>query len=46
MKLNANESEANLGSNFASQNDIDWHKVSVVAKKSVPWVGLIFIFCM
>lgn len=46
MKLNANESEANLGSNFANQNDIDWHKVKVVAKKSMPWVGLIFIFCI
>ena len=46
MKLNAHESEANLGSNFANQNDVDWHKVKVVAKKSMPWVGLILIICL
>ena len=46
MKLNVHESEANLSSNFTYQNDIDWHKVRVVARKSTPWVGLILIICI
>ena len=45
MKLNDNDSEATLSSNFANRNDIDWHKLKVVAKKSMPWVGLILIIC-
>ena len=46
MKLNINESEVNLRSNLADNNDIDWHKVSVVAKKSLPWISLILIICI
>lgn len=45
MKLNTIDSELNL-SGPADHNDIDWHKVNVVAKKSLPWIGLIFIVCI
>ena len=46
MKLNINESEVNLGSNIAGQNDIDWYKVRLVVNKSLPWIGLILIVCL
>jgi tyrosine-protein kinase Etk/Wzc len=46
MKLNANDSEATLSSNFAGHNDIDWHKLKVVANKSMPWIGLFLIICL
>lgn len=46
MKLNTNDSEASFGSNFTNNSDVDWHKVRAVAKKSMPWVGLILIICL
>ena len=46
MKLNINDSEVNLGSNVTDHNDIDWHKLQVVAGKSLPWIGLILVFCL
>jgi len=46
MKLNINESEVNLSSNLTDHNDIDWHKLRVVSRKSLPWIGSILIFCL
>lgn len=41
-----NQSELNLGNKIAYQNDIDWHKLGIVGKKSLPWISLILILCL
>jgi len=46
MKLNPNESEINLNDSNSSQNDIDWQKLGVVAKKSRLWILLLLIVCV
>ena len=45
MKLDTNESEVGLNDNL-SQNDIDWQKLGLILRKSLPWIALIFIVCL
>ena len=45
MKLNTSESEVGLNDNL-SQNDIDWQKLGLIFRKSLPWIAIIFIVCL
>ena len=45
MNLNTNESEVSVNDNI-SQNDVDWQKLGLILRKSLPWIGLIFLVCL
>jgi len=45
MNLHKSESEVGLKDNI-SQNDVDWQKLGLIIRKSLPWIALIFLVCL
>lgn len=46
MKLNPTDSESSLHSNMSYNSDVDWYKLGIVARKSLPWIIFIFMLCI